>query len=116
MRVIEVDNKKDLKDFEYFLQNAISRSNELKVIRKFGLILKSRMKNYDTSDEQELKLSCSGVLTENQKKCIKIKIYEKRVIRELLEFVSFAEKVLESGKISNSEKYGKYITTLKEII
>jgi histone-lysine N-methyltransferase SETD3 len=118
MRIIEIDNVKELqRDFGYYMKSAVSVSNELKVIKKLGMILNSRLKNYDTSDDQDSKLVKSDFLTENQKKCVKIRICEKKILKELLEFVNYATTVLENKKVVKVEnKYGKYLQSLNELL
>jgi len=82
------------------------------------LIFKSRLKNYDTKDEQDEKLMKSDYLTQNQKKSsLLIRMSEKKVCFKLIEFAEVIQKVLEK-KISVKEvlkthDYKQYLKTIE---
>jgi len=79
LRIVEATTKIQLKhELKYFINNAISIESEKKVFKKCELIFKSRLKNYDTKDDQDEKLMKSDFLTQNQKNSLKIRISEKK--------------------------------------
>jgi len=118
LRIVEATTKENLKhDLNYFVNTAISLESEKKVFKKFELIFKSRLKNYDTKDEQDEKLMKSDFLTQNQKSSLLIRMSEKKVCFKLIEFAEVIQKVLEK-KISVKEvlkthDYKQYLKTIE---
>jgi len=121
LRIIEASQKEELKhDLLFYVQHAISLGSEKKVIKKLEMIFRSKLKNFDTKEEQDEKLMKSDLLTQNQKNCLKIRIAEKKIAQRFIELSEVMQKLFERkvtikelGKIN---EFKPYLKTLEGLI
>ena len=70
--------------------NFISKSNELKLFNYLHDKCKSRLKDFETSIEEDLRILSEKQLSYNENNCIKLRICEKEVLQF---FISFSKSI-----------------------
>jgi len=102
-RVIEATNKLDLKDLGFYLRNAISLENEMRVLKKLELIFRSKLSNYETDCSQDEKLLLSKKISINERNCVFVSNCEKKIINNFIHFITLGQKYLTKSLMITSQ-------------
>lgn len=120
LRIVEASNKEELKhDLDYYINNCVNLNNEKKVMKKLEIIFKSRLNNYDTKCDQDEKLLKSDLLTANQKNCLMIRVSEKKIVSNFINFSSTIQKLLDKRiffkEVAKNPAMKTYLKTIESL-
>ncbi len=120
LRIIESTDKNELKkNSNFYINHGINLNIEKKMFKKLELILKSKLKNYETDMSQDENLLRNNTLSLNQKHCVFVRYSEKRIISNFLNTVEIVQNILNKVQVKNIKNaldITEYLKSIENIL